>query len=145
MSIYSERIRKMRYYIFAPNEAMLFTKDENIYYFTGMRHSEGSLLITEKKAYLFVDFRYAEAAEKTVSSAQVINSVERDKDICKACVENGVTLLSLEARETNVLQYNRFTELFTKRHSIKLECDGGFDMAIANNRMIKTPDEIEKM
>ena len=47
MSIYSERIRKMRYYIFAPNEAMLFTKDENIYYFTGMRHSEGSLLITE--------------------------------------------------------------------------------------------------
>ena len=145
MSIYSERIRKMRYYIFAPNEAMLFTKDENIYYFTGMRHSEGSLLITEKKAYLFVDFRYAEAAEKTVSSAQVINSVERDKDICKVCVENGVTLLSLEARETNVLQYNRFTELFTKRHSIKLECDGGFDMAIANNRMIKTPDEIEKM
>lgn len=145
MSIYSERIKKMRYYIFAPNGAMLFTKDENIYYFTGMLHSEGSLLITEKKAYLFVDFRYAEAAEKTVSSAQVINSVEREKDICKACVENGVTLLSLEAKETNVLQYNRFTELFTKRHSIKLECDGGFDMAIANNRMIKTPDEIEKM
>lgn len=144
-NVYSERIRKMRYYIFAPNEAMLFTKDENIYYFTGFRHSEGSLLITAKNAYLFVDFRYAEAAQKSVASAQVVKSVERMKDICRACLENGVGLLSLEARETNVLEYNRFFELFTKRSSIKIECDGGFDMAIANNRMIKTPDEIEKM
>ncbi len=145
MSIYSERIRKMRYYIFAPNEAMLFTKDENIYYFTGMRHSEGSLLITAENAYLFVDFRYAEAAQKLVTSAKVVNSTERDEDICKACIENGVTLLSLEARNTNVLQYNRLVNLLTKRISIKIECDGGFDMAISNNRMIKTPDEIEKM
>lgn len=143
--IYSERIRKMRYYIFAPNEAMLFTRDENIYYFTGFRHSEGSLLITEKNAYLFVDFRYIEAAQKLVTSAKVIKSVDRAQDICRVCLEEKVTLLSLEAKNTNVLEYNRYLQLFTKRNTIKIECDGGFDMAIANNRMIKSSDEIEKM
>lgn len=144
-NIYSERIRKMRYYIFAPNEAMLFTRDENIYYFTGFRHSEGSLLITEKNAYLFVDFRYIEAAQKLVTSAKVIKSVDRAQDICRVCMEEKVTLLSLEAKNTNVLEYNRYLQLFTKKNSIKIECDGGFDMAIANNRMIKNSDEIEKM
>ena len=70
MDIYKNRINNIKSKI--TDGAFLVTNDKNIYYFTGLWDSNGYLLITKENAYLFVDFRYGEVAEKTVNSANVI-------------------------------------------------------------------------
>ena len=48
-----------------PNEidAALITEDVNRRYFTGMKSSAGTVLVTREKAYLIIDFRYIEKAQ----------------------------------------------------------------------------------
>ena len=53
-------------------DAALITEDVNRRYFTGMKSSAGTVLVTREKAYLIIDFRYIEKARKTVTEAEVI-------------------------------------------------------------------------
>ena len=48
-------------------EAILVTSPSNMRYLTGFDNPDGALFITEKSAYAFQDFRYAEVAEKLLS------------------------------------------------------------------------------
>ena len=48
-------------------DAMLVTSPSNMRYLTGIDNPDGCILITEKGAYAFQDFRYTEAAEKALS------------------------------------------------------------------------------
>ena len=97
MDIYKNRINNIKSKI--TNGAFLVTNDKNIYYFTGLWDSNGYLLITKENAYLFVDFRYGEVAEKTVNSADVIvfnklfdelNNVLKNDNVTKLYVETNV-------------------------------------------------------
>ncbi|MGN1050844.1 MAG: aminopeptidase P family N-terminal domain-containing protein, partial [Acutalibacteraceae bacterium] len=54
------------------NEAFLITDDINIYYYTSVPDSCGSLFVTKDTAYFFVDFRYGEIARKTAYFTNVI-------------------------------------------------------------------------
>lgn len=70
MDCYKNRIERLKEK--ADKSTFLITDDKNIYYFTGLWDSNGYLLVTQNEAYLFVDFRYGEVAESTVTSAKVI-------------------------------------------------------------------------
>ena len=56
-------------------DAALITSDVNRRYFTGMKSSAGIVVIFREEAYLIIDFRYIEKAEKTVKNCTVINSL----------------------------------------------------------------------
>ena len=61
--LFEKRSNKLRG-ILSDREAALVTNEKNIGYFCGFFHSEGYLLVTANKSYLFVDFRYIEAAQQ---------------------------------------------------------------------------------
>ena len=50
----------------------IINDDVNRRYFTGMKSSDGTLVVFKDKAYLIIDFRYIEKARKTVSDCEVI-------------------------------------------------------------------------
>ena len=62
-----DRIENLRKELPDDNSAFVIKSDVNRFYYTGFRSSAGCLLVTKNSATLFVDFRYYEAATKTVS------------------------------------------------------------------------------
>ena len=53
-------------------EAAIFRDPSNRFYLTGMRSSAGTVVVTKKHAWLIIDFRYFEDAEKKVKNCIVI-------------------------------------------------------------------------
>ena len=56
----------------AQAEAALITSDRNRFYFTGFPSSAGALLILRDTAYFMTDFRYGEAAAKSIHGCEVV-------------------------------------------------------------------------
>lgn len=54
------------------NCAFLIKNPKNRFYLTGFKSSAGTLLVTENKRILLVDFRYFEMAKKAVQNADVV-------------------------------------------------------------------------
>lgn len=134
MDIYQKRVNSL---ISKCSGAFLITNDKNIYYFTGLWDSNGYMVVTSEKAYLFVDFRYGEVAEKTVNSAEVIVFSNLFEDLNK--------LISKESDcfcELNDLTYNQYKEFSEKLNCNILE-DNCLDNIIREMRLIKDNEEIK--
>lgn len=71
-NIYQMRIRNLQKCLFAEKiEGILITNLTNIKYLTGFESSSAQLIISEKGCVLITDFRYVEAARKSVSNIEV--------------------------------------------------------------------------
>ena len=80
-----KRISRLQKNIKGDGKAFLITSGVNRFYLTDFSSSEGAVLITKKNAYLLVDFRYGEAAEKTAKSCKTVvfkKLLESVKQIC---------------------------------------------------------------
>ena len=64
-----KRISRLQKNIKGDGKAFLITSGVNRFYLTDFSSSEGAVLKKKKNAYLLVDFRYGEAAEKTAEEA----------------------------------------------------------------------------
>ena len=62
----------VRHIVYCRNAEVLIKNEINVGYFSGFHHSEGVFLLTSDKAYLLVDFRYFEAAQKFAVGCEVI-------------------------------------------------------------------------
>ena len=88
------------------SDAVLITSGINRFYYTNFHSSAGILLITRKASYFFIDFRYIEAARKTITNCEVSllkNQKQQLLDIIKA--EN-IKTLALESGYITFLQVN---------------------------------------
>lgn len=121
--------------------AALITEDVNRRYFTGMKSSAGTVLVTREKAYLIIDFRYIEKAQKTVHDAEVIMQGKLYEQINEILVKHGVKTVAIESRSVTVSQLN------SMRKHIKAEIDDSdaLSEAIDALRIIKSQEEIEKI
>lgn len=64
-----DRLLKIREKLAGKNlDAVLITDEKNQRYATGFAFTDGAVLITRERAFLFTDSRYIEAAEKAVSA-----------------------------------------------------------------------------
>lgn len=72
----SNRLNRIRAAYKDIADAMLITSDENRFYATGMKSSAGYVLLTAKKSYLFLDFRYYEAAVNKKNEGSIDSSFE---------------------------------------------------------------------
>lgn len=122
-------------------DAALITEDVNRRYFTGMKSSAGTVLVTREKAYLIIDFRYIEKARKTVHDAEVIMQEKLYEQINAILSKHGAKTLAIESRSVTVSQLNSF------RKSITAEIDDSDALSIAIDalRIVKTQDEIDKI
>ncbi len=61
-----ERIEKLQKNLKNSTRGFLITSNTNRYYFTGFNSSAGCVLVTERNAYLLVDFRYGRKVGKAL-------------------------------------------------------------------------------
>lgn len=121
--------------------AMLVTWPASRLYATGFDSSDGALLVTEKNAWFFTDSRYIEAAENSISDAQVrlITKDEPYTDQIKAILdENGITSIGFEDGGVTYAGYLKWTE----KLEVKLV---PAQKLIDDLRAVKSPGELEKM
>ena len=139
MDIYKNRINNIKSKI--TDGAFLVTNDKNIYYFTGLWDSNGYLLITKENAYLFVDFRYGEVAEKTVNSANVIVFNKLFDELNNVLKNDNVTKLYVE---TNVLTMEQY-KTYSDKLNVTLSEENTLDKIILDLRIVKDSYELQLM
>lgn len=142
--IFRKRINGIKSVLQSSEEALFITNQNNIGYFCGFFNSEGVMLVTTEKAFLFVDFRYIEAAKKKSSCCEVICFSKLGADLLKVLKDNSVNKLYFEASDITVARFNSFKSLFKEN---KIECNSSstLDKAICNLRIIKDETEIDKI
>lgn len=142
--LFYKRINNLKSLLQGNDEVLFITNQKNIGYLCGFFNSEGVMLVTTEKTFLFVDFRYIEAAKNKSHCCEVICFNKLGADLIKILKENFVNKLYFEASDITVARFNSFKSLFEKN---KIECDSSstLDKAISNLRIIKDESEIKKI
>lgn len=142
--IFCKRINTLKTVLKNDDEGLFITNQKNIGYLCGFFNSEGVMLVTTEKTFLFVDFRYIEAAKKKSSCCEVICFSKLGADLLKILKESSVNKLYFEASNITVARFNSFKSLFNEN---KIECDSSsiLDKVICNLRIIKDGTEIDKI
>ena len=122
------------------NTAILITSDENRFYFSGFKSSAGAVVVTKNTATLLVDFRYYEAAFKTVNSYIGI--------VCyKKIIDSINEVLNKESIDKIVLEDDHITVNEYDFYSNNLRADilSGFSLSqkILELRSVKSKIEIK--
>lgn len=140
MSNFENRINGVQA-LLCEGQGALITDETTIFYLTGFPHSEGFMLISKSESYLLVDFRYIEAAEKSVESSKVVVFSNPYEEITALCKVNNIDTLYLEAENVTLARYNEMLKNLEK----DFICDNTLSEKINNLRIIKTDDEVEKL
>lgn len=121
-------------------EAALILSGPGRRYLTGYPSSEGAVLLTAKRACLYVDFRYIEKARATVQHVEVIQTERLSAQIGSVLQEEGITHLLVETEEMSLAQLFRYRKAL-EGISIDAE-DDRLDRILEKLRAQKTPQEL---
>lgn len=121
------------------NEAFLVTSNSNRFYLTGFNSSAGVVLITHKKAVLFIDFRYFEKAKSTVNSCDVMLFDKGDKGICEFFNQENIKTVFVETCSVSLAKHNYYCNLF---ENIKISKDNKLDDLLLKMRALKSEYEL---
>lgn len=123
-------------------ESILITSDINRRYFSGMKSSAGYILVFPEKAYLLIDFRYIEKANKTVKDCEVI-LLKSLKNQCRKLLEkHNAKSISIESDNVTISDLQELNKYF---EGYEIDMTPKLSNAITQLRSIKTPEEIEKI
>ena len=125
-------------------KAALVFFGKNRRFFTEFPSSLGVLFVIKDRAWLLVDFRYAEAAKRSAKNCEVISFESMTDELNKLIKENGVSQVYLENETLSLGQANRFAKEFEKVGA-EAVMSGELDAVIREIRMIKTPAEVAKI
>ena len=129
------RITEIKNFL-SDNDAALIMSDTNRLYFTGFKSSAGAVLITKSEAYLLIDFRYFEKAQKNVKHLKVllanrlyaeIGEILKKFQIKNLFIEtdyttlDGISTLRKGLDGFNILTDNALSKKILKMRSIKDE------------------------
>lgn len=115
------------------DNCIIFTP-ANRFYLTGFESEDGILLISDGSAYLAMDSRYIEAAQKTVTDCEVVPYDKNFFGLCKsdAVCETGITI---EQYEYIKFRFKPCGVVFSQKLSD----------ALKQMRTVKTEDEIKRI
>lgn len=128
----------------AKDKAFLITSDINRFYFTEFSSSAGAVFITKHNAYLLVDFRYGESAQKQVKSCKVIVFQQLTESIKAICQEEKISEICVEYHDITLSQAENYRTEFQK-FGATLSKQDILDDLIYDLRIIKLSDEINKI
>jgi Xaa-Pro aminopeptidase len=122
-------------------DAAIITSDENRRYFTNMKSSAGTLVVTKNKPCFIIDFRYIEKARTVITDFDVIlQEINIFSQIDAILKENNVKTVAIESASMTVSQYQRFCEKLQDYEFTKSNALSNF---ISDLRAIKSEEEIE--
>ena len=89
-------------------DGALITSTVNRYYLSGMHSTAGNLLVTRDGAYALFDFRYIEAARKTVKNCEVVLMEKVEDQLGELIKKHNLHRLALETSYQTIGEMNRF-------------------------------------
>ncbi len=119
-------------------EAVWIRDTDDRFYFTGMRSSAGTLLVTRRSAFLIIDFRYYEQAAAQAKGCQVVEEKDLFGQAERILKAEGVKRLSYCAGKTSVLGAR---EIARKIPGLAPDDSGELDRLIESIRGIKDAGE----
>ncbi len=122
--------------------AALVTAPHHVRYLTKFPSGDSFLLITRERAYFLTDFRYIEAAEKTVSGAECRMFRTLSEELCTLTEQHAVTELWTEASECSVAQITQWQKGLP---SVTVTGSDTLDTWLCEMRAVKTADEIRRI
>ena len=128
---------------FLPDErtAALVTGEVNRRYLSGFPSMAGAVLVTKNSFLLLLDFRYFEAAEKTVQPPLEVRQFSRlIDDLNNIFLPETIEYVYIEDETVSVARYQEMQEAL-----IPGVLTEGLSAKLNELRMIKRPDEIEKI
>ena len=140
--IQEQRINSLRRILSSDSQAALVTNETNVYYFSGIRNSEGKILLFKDEVYLLVDFRYSETARNNCKSCKVYEFRNLREDIKELMTKHGAKALYIENEDVTLSAYNSYVEYFSQ-FGIEIMNENALSKAITNLRLIKSEKEIE--
>ena len=122
-------------------DCAVITDDIDRRYFTGMKSSDGVLVVFQNDAYLIVDGRYIEKARKAVTACQVILRGKLYEQISELIDKHEAVKVSIDSAKTTV------TQLDTLKSRLPVEIDSSSELSdtIRSIRAYKRGEEIESM
>lgn len=122
--------------------AALITSDISRRYFCGFTSSAGIILVTKEASYLLIDFRYFDKAKQRVSDCEVILLENAKTQLMNLLIKHGITTVSVESDAMTVTELEKYKANYT---FVTFDSSWGLSEMIGKMRIIKTPEEIEKI
>lgn len=123
-------------------DGALITSPENRFYFTDFASSDGFLLVSADRAVFITDGRYIEAAQNAVTSCEVVLQASVGTQLADIFAEMGVSKVAVETERISVAEFAKYSDFLKPADLIP---DPLLDGIIRTLRMVKTPQEIEKI
>ncbi len=123
-------------------EAALFTSDTARRYLTGFGSSAGAVVVTADSAYFFIDFRYIEMAQKTVTSCKTVLMKRFGEQLPEFLRENGIKKLFVE---TSRISVDEFFAWKKRLGDIEVTDSDRIDTLLGDMRSVKDTAEIESI
>ncbi|MBE6787046.1 MAG: aminopeptidase P family protein [Ruminococcaceae bacterium] len=133
-----QRIEKIQNFL-KQDEAALVYDGSSRFYLTGFSSSAGVVVITQKCAVLFVDFRYIEKAKQVVSNMEVRLLTNQNKQIGEVFENEKIKKVFIQPLKMSVEKYNDLSNAFKEIEILKT---GDFGKFLDQLRAIKSEREI---
>ena len=128
--------------VLQPNQAALIVSEYNRRYLTGFNATNGYLIVTHNGSVFITDSRYIEDAERIVTDARVVLQKQLYQQIEQIMREFGASEVLVEVGQTSIQTYSLYRKVL---HEFSFNATNRLDIAIAELREQKLPEEIRKM
>lgn len=125
-------------------DACIITSSTNRFYFTGFKSSMGFIFATRDKAYFLVDFRYYEAAVKTIKDMDVIEIKNLEFDLRNIAKRHNIKGILIENENISLALADKLQFMFSSTGASIIKTKT-LDRIISDMRAIKDSSEIVKI
>jgi Xaa-Pro aminopeptidase len=91
-------------------DAIIIRGMDNIFYLTGFRGSEGSLLVTKGDVVLLTDFRYLSYAAEVTRDIAIVETKGKENHLAPLCERYGVRRMGFDSYNTTYQAYQGWCE-----------------------------------
>ncbi len=124
------------------NSAALITSAENRRYISGFLSSSGAVVVTMLNVYLLVDFRYFEAAQKSVNKdIKVLEYKNLPESLNEIFKDNNIKRIYIEHSRVTLNEY----ENLKNQLNVQIDKEKDISKYLLDVRAVKTNSEIEKI
>ncbi len=124
-------------------DGAIITSDLNRRYFTDMKSSAGTLLLTKTAAHFIIDFRYIEKAKEIITDFDVVlQSDDVYKQIADFFAASNAKNIAVESDFVTVQSYNKYCD---KLEGLHISNDNSLSDIISELRSFKSSEEVEYM
>ncbi|MCX8023221.1 MAG: aminopeptidase P family protein [Syntrophorhabdaceae bacterium] len=110
---------------------------DNIFYITGFRGSEGTLVVTKGDVFLLTDFRYITHAREVTRNIKIVEVSAKNDGLSEIFTQYGLTKIGFDSAHTPYQLYKKWKENLKDTQFIPMEGE------IEEIRKIKEPSEID--